>query len=206
MTKIYKESEVEKHNTEKDVWCIYNGEVYNVTKFLSDHPGGEDVILDLAGKDITQAFEDIGHSDSAKETMRKYLIGKLEHSEKTVKESAKGGTKGAGITEKKASADPYLNIPHENEKSNGGIYGMSSHHIQSYNPYFIISYPSHHHIVSLSSQLPILLSISLSFSSSPIASKPNNTPLFNQVALTKCVLTCRLRLSCLESFVLQYGH
>ncbi|RUS31622.1 hypothetical protein BC938DRAFT_477430 [Jimgerdemannia flammicorona] len=32
--------EVEKHTTEKDLWFVMKGKVYDVTKFLSKHPGG----------------------------------------------------------------------------------------------------------------------------------------------------------------------
>jgi len=36
--------------------------VYDVTKYLDDHPGGSEIIVEYAGKDATDMFEDIGHS------------------------------------------------------------------------------------------------------------------------------------------------
>ncbi|KDO61157.1 hypothetical protein CISIN_1g045035mg, partial [Citrus sinensis] len=36
--------------------------VYEVTKFLEDHPGGDEVFLSVTGKDATDDFEDVGHS------------------------------------------------------------------------------------------------------------------------------------------------
>ena len=38
--------------TEKGVWVTYNGEVYDITKFIQNHPGGRDKISLAAGKDI----------------------------------------------------------------------------------------------------------------------------------------------------------
>ncbi|KAJ0093401.1 hypothetical protein Patl1_25972 [Pistacia atlantica] len=48
-------------------------EVYDVTKFLEDHPGGDEVLLLATGKDATDDFEDVGHSSSAKELMAELL-------------------------------------------------------------------------------------------------------------------------------------
>ncbi|MBA0834308.1 hypothetical protein Goarm_006674, partial [Gossypium armourianum] len=48
--------------------------VYNVTQFLEDHPGGDEVLLAASGKDATNDFEDVGHSDDAREQMQKYYI------------------------------------------------------------------------------------------------------------------------------------
>lgn len=41
--------EVAKHNTETDCWVILSGHVYDVTKFLDDHPGGKEAIMLFAG-------------------------------------------------------------------------------------------------------------------------------------------------------------
>lgn len=45
------------------------------------HPGGEEVLLEQAGKEASEAFEDVGHSTDARELMKKYLIGELIKSE-----------------------------------------------------------------------------------------------------------------------------
>lgn len=80
----YKEfslKEVEKHNTEKDCWIIFNNEVYDLTKFISRHPGGKEIILKFAGKDGTKAFDTKsgrGHAEMAKEFRNKLKIGKIE--------------------------------------------------------------------------------------------------------------------------------
>ena len=35
-------------------------------------------MLDVAGQDATEAFEDVGHSDEARETLDKMLVGSLK--------------------------------------------------------------------------------------------------------------------------------
>lgn len=40
--------------------------------------GGEEVMLDVGGQDATEAFEDVGHSDEAREILDGLLIGKLK--------------------------------------------------------------------------------------------------------------------------------
>jgi cytochrome b involved in lipid metabolism len=44
------------------------------------HPGGEEVLLDEGAKDATEAFEDVGHSDEARELLEKYYVGDLDAS------------------------------------------------------------------------------------------------------------------------------
>lgn len=51
--------------------------MYNVSRYLEDHPGGIPVLLEAAGQDATAAFEDVGHSDDARELLQPFLIGEL---------------------------------------------------------------------------------------------------------------------------------
>ena len=49
-------ADVAKHNTKSDCWVVVDGQVLDVTSFLSEHPGGELAILTFAGKDATEEF------------------------------------------------------------------------------------------------------------------------------------------------------
>jgi cytochrome b5 len=40
--------------------------------------GGEEVLLDVGGQDATEAFEDVGHSDEAREILQGLLVGNLK--------------------------------------------------------------------------------------------------------------------------------
>ncbi len=64
---------------------IIHGKVYDLTRFLDEHPGGEEVLLELGGKDGTEAFEDIGHSQDARDVMEKMLVGTLEDAQDKAK-------------------------------------------------------------------------------------------------------------------------
>ncbi|KAJ8268002.1 hypothetical protein COCON_G00131740 [Conger conger] len=70
-------SEVEERNTFKSTWIIINNNIYDVTKFLEEHPGGEEVLREQAGGDATENFEDVGHSTDAREMAASYKIGEL---------------------------------------------------------------------------------------------------------------------------------
>ncbi|KAK8078703.1 hypothetical protein PG994_002510 [Apiospora phragmitis] len=74
--------EVALHREASDAWMTIHGEVYDVTKYLHDHPGGADVLVEAAGMDASEAFDNAGHSEDAFEIMEQYRIGKLKGAKK----------------------------------------------------------------------------------------------------------------------------
>jgi cytochrome-b5 reductase len=74
---MYTLEEVQKHNKPDDVWIILHNKVYDVTKYLEDHPGGSAILIEVAGTDATEAFEEIGHSDEARDELAQYHVGDL---------------------------------------------------------------------------------------------------------------------------------
>jgi cytochrome b involved in lipid metabolism len=42
--------QVAKHNTQEDCWISVNGIVYDITKFLPEHPGGSEVVMECTGQ------------------------------------------------------------------------------------------------------------------------------------------------------------
>lgn len=75
--KYFRLSEIEQQNSFHSAWIIIDYKVYDVTKFLEEHPGGEEVLREQAGGDATESFEDVGHSTDAREMMRDFRIGEV---------------------------------------------------------------------------------------------------------------------------------
>jgi hypothetical protein len=48
--------DVAQHSTPEDCWTIVNGEVFDLTPFISRHPGGRSAISQICGRDGTELF------------------------------------------------------------------------------------------------------------------------------------------------------
>ena len=49
MSKSFEPEEVQKHTNEKSLWVVIHNKVYDITDFLEEHPGGEEVMLEHGG-------------------------------------------------------------------------------------------------------------------------------------------------------------
>ena len=102
--KVFKLEEVKEHNKSKgedrSIWVVIHDKVYDITKFLDEvilfcmlhalefniflqHPGGEEILIENAGTDSTESFEDVGHSSDAREMLEAYYVGELHEEDKT---------------------------------------------------------------------------------------------------------------------------
>ncbi|PLN79007.1 hypothetical protein BDW42DRAFT_173816 [Aspergillus taichungensis] len=73
-------AEVESHNNADSCYVTIGSQVYDITSFVEDHPGGGDLILEYAGKDVKEILRDVGsheHSESAYEILQDNLVGFL---------------------------------------------------------------------------------------------------------------------------------
>ena len=87
-------AEVLRHNTATDCWSVVNGNVYDLTSYVSTHAGGEAVIKAICGKDGTKSFSG-QHAGATKPNadLSSLLVGALATS------SSSGGTSsGSGTT------------------------------------------------------------------------------------------------------------
>ena len=79
---LFTRKEIAERNCKSEALFIIDNVVYNVTKFLDEHPGGHEVLINVSGKDASEDFDDVGHSYDAKELMKKYVVGELVDEDK----------------------------------------------------------------------------------------------------------------------------
>ncbi|XP_076238320.1 cytochrome b5 [Calliopsis andreniformis] len=110
MTNIYTAEEVTKHNQEEDLWIVYKDGVYDITKFLKEHPGGEEVLVSLGGQDATKCFDEIGHTVEAIQLRETFKIG-------TVTGSLSGVQSSGGVQDTTIDDDNWEYEPPKRETS-----------------------------------------------------------------------------------------
>ena len=72
-------AQVKKNNKSTSCWTIVNRKVYNVTKWINQHPGGSARILSLCGKDGTAMFSGQHSGQSGPgNVLASYQIGVLK--------------------------------------------------------------------------------------------------------------------------------
>ncbi|CAG9787404.1 unnamed protein product [Diatraea saccharalis] len=75
----------------EDFQVVYNGQNYDINKFLRDHPGGVNTLKKYKGKSIVQAMDSFGHSTSAYHMLNDFKInGDLKDVNVTGKVSVNG--------------------------------------------------------------------------------------------------------------------
>jgi cytochrome b involved in lipid metabolism len=76
--KTYTMSDVSKHNNQNDCWTTVNGKVYEVTKWISEHPGGAKAIISMCGIDGSALFNDqYGGERRPANELANFVIGDL---------------------------------------------------------------------------------------------------------------------------------
>lgn len=71
-------AQVATHSSANDCWTVISGSVYNLTDWISQHPGGQQAILQLCGKDGTAQFTgQHGGSAPQEDTLATFKIGVL---------------------------------------------------------------------------------------------------------------------------------
>jgi cytochrome b involved in lipid metabolism len=72
-------AKVKENNSATSCWSAINGNVYNLTKWISSHPGGASAISGLCGTDGTSSFNARHRGQgNPTSTLAGYLLGPLE--------------------------------------------------------------------------------------------------------------------------------
>lgn len=78
---IYNMDLVKQNNSASSCWSVIDGNVYDLTKWIGAHPGGDDAIKSLCGTDGTNAFKaQHGNKEKPNYRLESFLLGKLVNS------------------------------------------------------------------------------------------------------------------------------
>ena len=69
-------TEIAKHRTRESLWVVLGGYVYDLTAFAALHPGGLERLLEVAGRDASDAFAAAPHSAATQVFKLNFRIGR----------------------------------------------------------------------------------------------------------------------------------
>ena len=74
---LYSPQQVAEHNTRSDCWIVVNGQVLDVTNFVSQHPGGDLALMRYAGQDASEDLNNMHPIDAVIKYAPHTIIGNL---------------------------------------------------------------------------------------------------------------------------------
>lgn len=100
------------HTSPESCWVILYGNVYDVTDFLADHPGGSKIILKLAGKDATEEYDPIHPPGTIEENLKpEAKLGRVNPDSLARANSAAGSEPPPSSSSPSASSSPSSTTP-----------------------------------------------------------------------------------------------
>lgn len=78
MSKTFTVSDVATHNKPDNLYIIVDGDVYDLTQFQDDHPGGKKILQRVAGKDASKQFWKYHNEGILKKYQAKLQVGSLD--------------------------------------------------------------------------------------------------------------------------------
>lgn len=69
--------ELKKHKSKEDCWTSIHGKVFNITRYVDFHPGGEEEIMKCAGRDGTALFNKYHSWVNPVRLLENCIIGQL---------------------------------------------------------------------------------------------------------------------------------
>ncbi|KAL4794297.1 cytochrome b5-like heme/steroid binding domain-containing protein [Aspergillus venezuelensis] len=81
LAKVYDKDELVLHNKDGDLWLAIDGTVYDLTKFSEEHPGGQKILLSVAGTDASKKYRKYHGDNILQRYAKEYKIGTLRINE-----------------------------------------------------------------------------------------------------------------------------
>ncbi|KAL2013288.1 hypothetical protein VTN00DRAFT_813 [Thermoascus crustaceus] len=117
MSQTFSQGDVASHNKADSLWVIIDEDVYDLTKFQDEHPGGKKILQRLAGKDASKQFWKYHNEGVLKKYKGQLQIGSLNTKKVAApptppatppakQEAPKAGSSTA-VTKPAAALDPY---------------------------------------------------------------------------------------------------
>ncbi|PHH62059.1 hypothetical protein CDD81_7615 [Ophiocordyceps australis] len=78
MSKTFTAGDVASHNKPDNLYIIVDGDVYDLTKFQDDHPGGKKILQRVAGKDASKQFWKYHNEGILKKYRARLQVGSLD--------------------------------------------------------------------------------------------------------------------------------
>ncbi|KAF5015940.1 hypothetical protein F66182_12537, partial [Fusarium sp. NRRL 66182] len=78
MSQTVSKEQVAAHNQSDSLWIIIDEDVYDVTKFQDEHPGGKKILQRVAGKDASKQFWKYHNDGILKKYKSQLQIGSLD--------------------------------------------------------------------------------------------------------------------------------
>jgi cytochrome b involved in lipid metabolism len=86
MSKTFSQADVASHNKADSLWIVVDGDVYDLTKFQDDHPGGKKILQRVAGKDASKQFWKYHNDGILRKYQKQLQIGSLDSKPKPAAE------------------------------------------------------------------------------------------------------------------------
>lgn len=74
---IYCWDEIRRHASAASTWLVIDGDVYDVSSFIEQHPGGAELLGEWAGRDASRAFHGAPHGPLTRIFRFNYRIGRV---------------------------------------------------------------------------------------------------------------------------------
>ncbi|KAK1251554.1 hypothetical protein MKX07_007033 [Trichoderma sp. CBMAI-0711] len=104
MAKIFTAGDVASHNKPDSLYITIDGDVYDLTKFQDDHPGGKKILQRVAGKDASKQFWKYHNEGILKKYKAKLQVGSLDTKPKEEPKPAPAPAPAPKAVVKKASS------------------------------------------------------------------------------------------------------